>query len=319
MEKSPVRTRRPAFTLVELLVVVTIIVILMALLSPALSRATYQAQLVSCAGKLKLVSSAVTVYAMEFRRTYPERGLRSIPPDATPVNWISAMKLNDPGVGYDMRPLLSTLMDINKALQCPLTNEVELRNLPGAQDDDVIAEASYTLWWGWRYDVPSRIRASGGTSNPQVNQSAGNGVEAGMYRLGDRFTWTSKGDDDKPRSVSFNILAGDIDLRYDESSQTSHPDREPSKMGLITAQDELLFTSRATVSRWLVRGDKRRGLVDVNYTFDDGAVQRYNNVPHFVGDFHKRDKRFDLVPIQYDKRRGDPTDGWNDAIQLPYR
>jgi hypothetical protein len=90
-------------------------------------------------------------------------------------------------------------------------------------------------------------------------------------------------------------------------------------MGLITAQDELLFTSRATVSRWLVRGDKRRGLVDVNYTFDDGAVQRYNNVPHFVGDFHKRDKRFDLVPIQYDKRRGDPTDGWNDAIQLPYR
>jgi len=42
-----------AFTLVELLVVFTIIVILLALLVPALGRAIYHARLAQCAGRLR--------------------------------------------------------------------------------------------------------------------------------------------------------------------------------------------------------------------------------------------------------------------------
>ena len=64
---------RKAFTLVELLVIITIIVVLLALLAPAMGKAIYQAQLAACATRLKSFATGVTVYAIDYRRSYPHR------------------------------------------------------------------------------------------------------------------------------------------------------------------------------------------------------------------------------------------------------
>jgi prepilin-type N-terminal cleavage/methylation domain-containing protein len=51
------------FTIVELLVVITIIVVLLALLMPGLDRAIYQAELAVCGSRLKSLGAAVSTYA----------------------------------------------------------------------------------------------------------------------------------------------------------------------------------------------------------------------------------------------------------------
>lgn len=309
---------RRAFTLVELLVVVTIIVLLLSLLMPAMSKAVYQAQLVQCGGKLKVTATAVTTYAFGNRRYYPDRGLADISPyssDQPPstVQWISAMALANPADGYDMRPLLRTVMDINQVLQCPFTLQMDLENGPEATDDDVGAEASYVMFWGWRYRTGDRVSVN--ANQGSVNQRAGNDGEHGMYKVGDRFTWTNQ----NGQSTAFNILAGDIDLKYPDSSQASHPDRDPSLLTLVAAQDTVIFGFRGSLSRYRraapETGDKLRGLLDTNFLFDDGSVRRYQDVPHMIRGWGQRDKRFEWTPIQFDMRRS----LGEDALQLPVK
>src|SRR5688500_17726571 len=61
-----------AFTLVELLVVIAIIVVLIAMLAPALDKAIYEAELVQCgAGNLKVWGSAALTFAQNHKRDLP--------------------------------------------------------------------------------------------------------------------------------------------------------------------------------------------------------------------------------------------------------
>ncbi|HVL39702.1 MAG TPA: type II secretion system protein, partial [Fimbriimonadaceae bacterium] len=72
---------RAAFTLVELLVVITILVVLLAMLTPAMDRAIYQAQLTVSAANLKSIAGGVTTYATEQQRKYPHRRALNEYPD----------------------------------------------------------------------------------------------------------------------------------------------------------------------------------------------------------------------------------------------
>ena len=76
--KSGLRTRwRGGFTLVELLVVISIIALLVAILLPALNKAREQAKLVSCMSNVRQVGLACITYAAENDGWYPENPVQN--------------------------------------------------------------------------------------------------------------------------------------------------------------------------------------------------------------------------------------------------
>jgi prepilin-type N-terminal cleavage/methylation domain-containing protein len=65
------RRRRPAFSLIELLVVIGIIALLISILLPTLSRARRQAQRVVCMNDLKQLATCVVAYEADFKAQIP--------------------------------------------------------------------------------------------------------------------------------------------------------------------------------------------------------------------------------------------------------
>jgi prepilin-type N-terminal cleavage/methylation domain-containing protein len=70
---SMTRVFRSRFTLIELLIVITIIAILVAMLLPALSRARDKAHIVLCIANCKQVGTALSSYADDSSGNYPHR------------------------------------------------------------------------------------------------------------------------------------------------------------------------------------------------------------------------------------------------------
>jgi len=65
------RNKKPGFTLVELLVVISIIALLMSVLLPSLSRAREQAKRTVCANNLHQTGVSLIMYAGEFNSQFP--------------------------------------------------------------------------------------------------------------------------------------------------------------------------------------------------------------------------------------------------------
>ncbi|MEN6386345.1 MAG: type II secretion system protein [Phycisphaerales bacterium] len=65
------RKNKNAFTLVELLVVISVIAILLAVLMPALNKAREQGRKVQCAAHQKSMALGMHMYAANFNNTYP--------------------------------------------------------------------------------------------------------------------------------------------------------------------------------------------------------------------------------------------------------
>jgi prepilin-type N-terminal cleavage/methylation domain-containing protein len=260
----PQTTTRPAFTLVELLVVITIIVVLLALLTPALNTAIYRAELTVCASQLRGIGMNVTMYANEYKRYYPYRGLERVnnAANGNPPNYDQPAIIKYHPVTterpFDQRETLRRAMAINKALNDPLTGELDM------EADAEIIFTSYNLWWGFTY----------------YNQPS----PKAMNKLGDY--WNYSGD-------RFDVLAGDRDLvRPGTDVQTSHSDEMYGEGTLYPRvwQNEqgpwLIAAGRMTFSCWyssneqiaLTLAEGRRSPVDNNFVMSDGSVRQYDRV-----------------------------------------
>ena len=292
-----------AFTLVELLVVVTIIVILLTMLSPALSKAMYQAQLAACAGgNLKSMTTGVIAYAWANKRYYPDRGIGPrTAKDANPLP-INPYTLKRGSVNYDARPILRTLFPINKTMQCPLSPTVELDNDndPTAATD--VLSASYNMFWGWQYKED-------GTDVKEPLD--------GSFMLGQPFEYDSHLMPGRDGIMQFNVLAGDVDLCWNTGHVASHPDFKPSLMYSFSVQGQFFIDGPTTAGFWAA-SNFHRGLIDTNYAFDDGSVNRYNDVVEVSKNGEKeRDPRMAIVRINFNayNHRGDNVDN----MHIPLR
>ena len=260
-------TQRDGFTLVELLVVITVIVILLALLTPALDKAIYQAELAACGARTRTIAAGAVVYASDSKRSYPYR------PMVDGEIWNCYMLFINTGqVGpvttgriLDDRPLLKTIFPINQTLQCPLApKEVDLAD----NQSQTRVFASYAMWFGVRYPARSDVKLL---------------PKRGMKKLGDRLTWSFGGNE-----YRFNLLAGDVDLLTVQTyssplSQSSHPDADGKMF------EDVQENATNTFALWRMN-DPKRGMIDTNFATDDLSVSRSRNVTY-------EDERMSRIPF----------------------
>jgi prepilin-type N-terminal cleavage/methylation domain-containing protein len=243
-----VTKQRPAFTIIELLVVITIVVVLLALLAPAMDQAIYQAELARCAAQLKQIGTAATTYAVDFRNWYPHR------PTVNDNKATTTIRHGD----SDDRPVFRGRIPLNLMLD-PLVPKVDLNG-----EAPHIQSSFTSLWFGTRYPG-----------------------HKGMNKLGDRFEWTTTGAQPTTYAFNLLASDSDYFLFPNGDglpngngllpigngfASTSHMD-EKSSMALNHFDDSNFISSY-----WYLNTPAIRGPVDFNYALADGSILRLNKV-----------------------------------------
>jgi len=230
---APNRAR--GFTLVELLVVITILVVLLALLAPAMDQAIYQAELVVCAARLETIAASATLYASSFRQYYPHREWVADNPEQPHF-------LGATGYVTDHRPRWKGYMPID-GFQDPLTPAIELEATPNYY----YIFGSYLLWYSWGYAGQKFSR-----------------------KVHDRFEYPGT-----PGSYSLLASDYDEYNLDFEAMLSNHNDRAATMGPQVMENQGLGGTTfgALSLSRWLITGQSRQEL-DLNFAYQDGAVVR---------------------------------------------
>ena len=234
---------RAAFTLVELLVVVTILVLLLAMLIPAVDQAIYQAELTVCGANQHGIGVAVSGYAFEHKRSYPYR------PGVHYNDWSwreTSIQHVAPFGDNDDRPILRPYLSINDNLNCPLNKWIDL------DASNANTECAYQLWFGFQF-------------------RRNNNKDPVMFKVGDRLTWMDGG-----RVSRFNLLSSDMDNILGNNVLGTHPDKAQLLAPEWTFNSDLgVGVGVFTISRWHNPGSRsERGRVDRNFLYADLSVMR---------------------------------------------
>ena len=292
--------RKAAFTLIELLVVVAIIVVLIAILVPALNKALYVATLTECAGNMDGNGTALITYAHGNRDSFPYRETQTSELDFVAVGldyfaFQNALMFSaDEAVDasgeqsvFDDRPLISTIIDYNKAFQDPFTSEISLNhadtlqmtdsngNPQGAHQgvDDLVLSSNDLFWW------------------------FGFNGEGRLQKLDTRMTWTAPaGHPNAGRLYKWDILMQDrdavsrIDFEFGGLLSTegitdiqfsSHPDHDGDMEEIFwNPIDDTGGNSGKFIwyTSYMARPGPRTGEIDRNFLHMDGSVDQMKNV-----------------------------------------
>ena len=151
--------RKPihAFTLVELLVVISIIALLMSILMPSLNKARKQATRIDCAVRLRQQGIALSTYAQDYKGKYPP----AVPPGAWPMG-----AMTDNYGASDDNPVGSPILVVEeylnnyKMLYCPQQDKTYkhrrsfcLSSENWHPDFWSITYISYPYWVGYAHQV----------------------------------------------------------------------------------------------------------------------------------------------------------------------
>lgn len=282
--------KKQAFTLVELLVVVSIIVLIVALLLPTLSKARAAARLAICASNLRQINVAHSSYALASRSWYPY-GNGSPPIRDKDGNYKFMLPT---GIDPEATPQLADYiannsMDpkFNELLRCP-QQEANLDDMRLHHD------AKYYSFYA------NRINAQGPNQGPIWET-----YEDGTWKR----TWQYVKDEHKLlRKIGDTMVFDTFDAWKDG------PEHHGGKMGEyeILASDYVIRGSAGQdaetnhgigdVIRNGTRVRYRNGHATTNYTFTDGSVKQFT---------------YPATAFRPDMYIGNKTEGGAKAILFP--
>ncbi|MEM9414684.1 MAG: prepilin-type N-terminal cleavage/methylation domain-containing protein [Planctomycetota bacterium] len=179
--------KRRAFTLVELLVVISIIALLVAILLPALGAAKTSAKNLQCTSNLHQIGIGALSYAADFKDILPPASIGGKPTD---IKYTSGAEV------WDIRFAVRDYIDFN-IMQCPLSPaQIDLLVEPGVR----VIESNYGFYWNWQWNNQADLRA--------------------MTRPDETYTYR-KG----ATEYEFNVLAMDYDTinAFSQESEGPHP------------------------------------------------------------------------------------------------
>ncbi len=204
------RLKRPGFTLVELLVVISIIALLIALLLPALQQARYQAKVVWCMSNLRGIATAMVSYATDSENHFPE-----IVREWDGGSWFGSPRFRtwqmtgSWGASGDLRPLYRDYLGgpLEKTFKCPLACPYFAQKIQDSNDLSNYMLYPSNNWRSKHFDL----------NQPRDFTRS---IPGGYQRLGNGFAVDSE------PGVTFDLLASDAAMGKYASSGTplsGHP------------------------------------------------------------------------------------------------
>jgi len=139
------KQQKPAFTLVELLVVIAVIALLAALLLPALTRSKHTARQAGCLSNLRQIGFGFALYTGENQDRFPDHALLKTALGFRP--W-SEWPPSDPRSGWATLALSNHLGN-DSVWCCPA---MIVSNLKLATQAVQIVGTTTTSYWLWRFD-----------------------------------------------------------------------------------------------------------------------------------------------------------------------
>ena len=134
---------RRAFTIFELLAVITVITVLLALLLPALSFARERARVMVCSSNLKQIHLLLLNYAIEHKTNFP----RVFIPAS--VRYVAMTRYSDtPIERYDLRLALDPYIDSPNIFYCPSGGSIV------AECGEFVEVATPESDFGWSWNEP---------------------------------------------------------------------------------------------------------------------------------------------------------------------